>query len=180
LFFWVLIWLVKLVFILWFKETENSENNGENTQQTNSTNAAATNTTETSSNHTTTQDQLQSVAARSVLEMGYTKEQVLDALTKIYELRPSMYIFMFFVLCLLFCLSSSCVLCTQYFQFLWIVNSYYPFVFSNVYSLYINFNFKQKYLGYVKKIIYWMFLCEKWFVIFTSCLSAVVNKTNNY
>ena len=58
-------------------------------QQTYSANAAATNTTETSS-HTTTQDQLQSVAARSVLEMGYTKEQVLDALRKINELRPGM------------------------------------------------------------------------------------------
>ena len=73
-----------------FKETENSENNGENTQQTHSANAAATNTTETSSSHTTTQDQLQSVAARSVLEMGYTKEQVLDAWRKISELRPGM------------------------------------------------------------------------------------------
>ena len=82
-------WL-SLNYILWFKETENSENNGENTQKAYSANAAATNTTETSSNHTTTQDQLQSVAARSVLEMGYTKEQVLDALRKINELRPGM------------------------------------------------------------------------------------------
>ena len=88
-------WLVKLVSILWFKERENSGNNGENSQQTNSTISAATNTTETSSSHTTTQDQLQSVAARSVLEMGYTKEQVLDALRKINELRPGMSIFMF-------------------------------------------------------------------------------------
>ena len=87
--------MVKLVSILWFKEREKSGNNGENSQQTNSTNSAATNTTETSSNHTTTQDQLQSVAARSVLEMGYTKEQVLDALRKINELRPGMSIFMF-------------------------------------------------------------------------------------
>jgi hypothetical protein len=75
---------------VWFKETENCENNGENTQQTYSANAAATNTIETSSNHTVTQDQLQSVAARSVLEMGYTKEQVLDAWRKISELRPGM------------------------------------------------------------------------------------------
>jgi Holliday junction resolvasome RuvABC DNA-binding subunit len=75
---------------LWFKETENSENNEENTQQTYSANAAATNATEISSNDTTTQDQLQSVAARSVLEIGYTKEQVLDALRKINELRPGM------------------------------------------------------------------------------------------
>jgi hypothetical protein len=30
------------------------------------------------------------VAARSVLEMGYTKEQVLDAWIKINELRPGM------------------------------------------------------------------------------------------
>ena len=87
--------MVKLVSILWFKEREKSGNNGENSQQTNSTNSAATNTTETSSSHTTTQDQLQSVAARSVLEMGYTKEQVLDALRKINELRPGMSIFMF-------------------------------------------------------------------------------------
>jgi Holliday junction resolvasome RuvABC DNA-binding subunit len=72
------------------KETENSGNNEENSQQTNSTNSAATNTTETSSSHTTTQDQLQSVAARSVLEMGYTKEKVLDARRKINELRPGM------------------------------------------------------------------------------------------
>jgi hypothetical protein len=35
------------------------------------------------------------VAARSVLEMGYTKEQVLDALRKINESRPGMSIFMF-------------------------------------------------------------------------------------
>jgi hypothetical protein len=69
------------------KETENSKNNGENTQQTYSANAAATNTTDTSSNHTTTQDQLQSVAARSVLEIGYTKEQVLDARRKNNELH---------------------------------------------------------------------------------------------
>ena len=82
-------WL-SLIYILWFKETENSENNEENTQQTYSANAAATNTTEISSNDTTTQDQLQSVAARSVLEIGYTKEQVLDALRKINELRPGM------------------------------------------------------------------------------------------
>ena len=75
---------------MWLKETENSENNGENTQQTYSANAAATNTTETSSSHTTTEDQLQSVAASSVLVMGYTKEQVLDALRKINELRPGM------------------------------------------------------------------------------------------
>ena len=75
---------------MWFKETENSENNGENTQQTYSANAAATNTTETSSNDTTTQDQLQSVEARSDIEMGYTKEQVIDALRKINELRPGM------------------------------------------------------------------------------------------
>ena len=75
---------------MWFKETENSENNGENTHQTYSANAAATNTTETSSNHTTTQDQLQSVATRSALEMGYTKEQVLDAWIQINELRPVM------------------------------------------------------------------------------------------
>ena len=73
---------------MWFKETKNSENNEENTQQTHS--AAATNTTEISSNDTTTQDQLQSVAARSVLEIGYTKEQVIDALRKINELRPGM------------------------------------------------------------------------------------------
>ena len=82
-------WL-SLNYILWFKETENSENNGENTQLTHSANAAATNTAEISSNHSTTQDQLQSVAARSVLEMGYTKEQVLDAWIKINELRPGM------------------------------------------------------------------------------------------
>ena len=75
---------------MWFKETKNSENNEENTQQTHSANAAATNTAEISSNDTTTPDQLQSVAARSVLEMGYTKEQVLDALRKINELRPGM------------------------------------------------------------------------------------------
>ena len=75
---------------MWFKETKNSENNEEITQQTHSANAAATNTTETSNNHTTTQDQLQSVAARSVLEMGYTKEQVLDVLIKINESRPGM------------------------------------------------------------------------------------------
>ena len=87
-------WL-SLNYILWFKETGNSENNGENTQQAYSANATVTNTTETSSSHTTTQDQLQSVAARSVLEMGYTKEQVLDALRKINELRPGMSIFMF-------------------------------------------------------------------------------------
>ena len=68
---------------MWFKETENSEKNGENTQQT------------YPASHTTTQDQVQSVAARSVLEMGYTKEQVLDALRKINELRQGMYIFMF-------------------------------------------------------------------------------------
>ena len=87
--------MVKLGFILWFKERENSGNNGENSQQTSSTNSAATNTTETSNNHTTTQDQLQSVEARSVLEMGYTKEQVLDVLRKINESRPGMSIFMF-------------------------------------------------------------------------------------
>ena len=58
---------------MWFKETENSENNGQDTQQTHSANAAVTNTTDTSSNHTTTHDQLQSVAARSVLEIAYTK-----------------------------------------------------------------------------------------------------------
>ena len=56
---------------MWFKETENSESNGQETQQT-----------QTSSYHTTTQDQLQSMAARSGLEMGYTKEQVLDSLKK--------------------------------------------------------------------------------------------------
>jgi hypothetical protein len=33
---------------------------------------------------------LQSVAARSDIEMGYTKEQVLDSLRKINELRPGM------------------------------------------------------------------------------------------
>jgi hypothetical protein len=43
-----------LIYILWFKETENSENNGENTQQTYSANAAATNPTENSSTHTIT------------------------------------------------------------------------------------------------------------------------------
>ena len=80
---------------MWLKETENSENNGQDTQQTHSANAAATNTTEASSNHTTTQDQLQSVAARSGLEMGYSKEQVLDVLRKINESRPGMSIFMF-------------------------------------------------------------------------------------
>jgi hypothetical protein len=67
------------------KETENSGNNGENSQQTNSTNSAAT-----SRILTTTQDQLQSVEARSDIEMGYTKEQVLDSLRKINELRPGM------------------------------------------------------------------------------------------
>jgi hypothetical protein len=36
------------------------------------------------------QDQLQSVEARSDIEMGYTKEQVLDSLRKINELRPGM------------------------------------------------------------------------------------------
>jgi hypothetical protein len=35
------------------------------------------------------------VAARSVLEMGYTKEQVLDVLRKINESRAGMSIFMF-------------------------------------------------------------------------------------
>ena len=75
---------------MWLKETENSGNNGDNSQQTNSTNSAATNTTETSSILTTTQDQLQSVEARSDIEMGYTKEQVLDSLRKINELRPGM------------------------------------------------------------------------------------------
>ena len=75
---------------MWFKERENSENNGENTQQTYSANAAATNTTEKSSNHTITQDQLQSVASRSGLDMDYTREQVLDALRENNELRSGM------------------------------------------------------------------------------------------
>ena len=70
---------------MWLKETENFGNNGENSQQTNSTNSAAT-----SRILTTTQDQLQSVEARSDIEMGYTKEQVLDSLRKINELRPGM------------------------------------------------------------------------------------------
>jgi hypothetical protein len=39
-------------------------------------------------------DQLQSVAARSVLEMGYDNDQVLGALKKIKELRPVSMIFL--------------------------------------------------------------------------------------
>ena len=38
--------------------------------------------------------------------------------------------FQFHVLCFLFCLSSSCVLCTQCGQFLWIVHSGLPLRFS--------------------------------------------------
>jgi hypothetical protein len=34
------------------------------------------------------------------------------------------------VLFFLFCLSSSCVLCTQCCNFLWIVHSWLPFIFS--------------------------------------------------
>jgi hypothetical protein len=34
------------------------------------------------------------------------------------------------VLCFLFCFSSSCVLCTQCCNFLWIVHSWLPFMFS--------------------------------------------------
>jgi len=39
-------------------------------------------------------------------------------------------IFLFSMLCFLFCLSSSCVLCTLCCQFLWIVHSWLPFRFS--------------------------------------------------
>ena len=38
--------------------------------------------------------------------------------------------FSFYVLCFLFCLSSSCVLCTQCCRFLWIVHSWLPLRFS--------------------------------------------------
>ena len=38
--------------------------------------------------------------------------------------------FKFSVFCFLFCLSLSCILCTQYCQFLWIVNSWLPLQFS--------------------------------------------------
>ena len=38
-------------------------------------------------------DQLHSVAARSVLEMGYNNDQVLGALKKINELRPGMFVY---------------------------------------------------------------------------------------
>lgn len=38
-------------------------------------------------------DQLQSVAARSVLEMGYNNDQVRGALKKINELRPGMFVY---------------------------------------------------------------------------------------
>jgi hypothetical protein len=34
------------------------------------------------------------------------------------------------VFCFLFCLSLSCILCTQYCQFLWIVHSWLPLQFS--------------------------------------------------
>ena len=43
-------------------------------------------------------------------------------------------LFQFSVLCFLFTLSSSCVLCTQCCQFLWIVNVCLISVFSTVYS----------------------------------------------
>jgi hypothetical protein len=38
-------------------------------------------------------DQLHSVAARSVLEMGYNNDQVLGALKKINELRLGMFVY---------------------------------------------------------------------------------------
>jgi hypothetical protein len=38
-------------------------------------------------------DQLHSVAARSVLEMGYNNDQVLGALKTINELRPGMFVY---------------------------------------------------------------------------------------
>ena len=40
------------------------------------------------------------------------------------------HVFKFSVLCFLFCLSSSCVLCTLCCQFLWIVHSWLPLMFS--------------------------------------------------